>query len=182
MIELTDAEQLTALETYVKTLKTMTDALRAKITADLGARHVEKVGAYLPDGVKLGAVAYRPGNKTAKVIDPAAALRWCITTYPDEIVRAVNPAFLKALTDFAQKTGKVGEPGVDPRTGEVLDFIKVVQGAPYVAVTTTEEGVQRMEALAHGFSAMLEGPADTLAVQGGSWVNEAVGIFRRSNP
>lgn len=156
---LTDAEKLTALETYVKTLKTMTDALRAKITEDMGVRRVERVGAYLPDGSKLGAVGYSGGRKTAKVVDPAAALRWCLTRYPDEIVKAINPAFLKALTDYALKTGEVGEPGVDPRTSEVLDFIEVVQGNPYVSVTTTKEGVARMEALAHGFAGMLEAAA-----------------------
>lgn len=156
--ELTEAEKLTALETYTKTLSGITTALRARVTEDMGARHVEKVGAYLPDGLKLGSVAYQPGNKSAKVTDPAAALRWCLAKYPDEIVKAVNPAFLTALTDYAKKVGMVGEPGVDPRDGEMLDFIKVVQGSPFVRVTTTEEGVARMQALAHGFTGMLEAP------------------------
>lgn len=153
---LTEAEQLTALETYMKTLKTIADGLRARVTEDLGARHVEKVGAYLPDGEKLGAVAYQPGNKTAKVTDAAAALRWCLAKYPDEIVQAVNPAFLTALLFFAKNKCEVGEHGVDPRDGESLDFIDVVQGSPFVRVTTTEEGVARMQALALGFAGMLE--------------------------
>lgn len=152
---LTDAEKLTALETYAKTIKVMTEALRARVTEDMGTRHDERVGAYL-GSTKLGSVTYRPGNKTAKVTDPAAALRWCLLRYPNEIVRAVNPAFLTALLDYAKATGEVGEPGVDPRTSEVLDFIEVVRGAPGVTVTTTKEGVARMQALAHGFAGMLE--------------------------
>lgn len=153
---LTDAEKLAALETYLKVLKPMAEALRAKVTEDLGVRRVERVGAYLPDGVKLASVSYSGGNKTAKVTDPEAALKWCLNRYPDEIVKAVNPAFLTALTDYAKKVSKVGEHGVDPRTGEVLDFIEVVQGKAYVTVTTTEEGSERMAGLAGGFVGMLE--------------------------
>lgn len=152
--DLTDAEKLTALQTYLKALKPVEEQLRATVTADLGARRVERVGAYLPGGEKLGAVGYNPGNKTAKVIDQAAALRWCIERYPDEIVKAINPAFLKAILDCS-KSGAVGEPGVDPVTGELLPFIEVQQGSPFVTVTTTREGVDRMTALAHGFAGML---------------------------
>lgn len=153
---LTDAEKLAAIETYLKTLDPIAKALRAKVTADLGARRVERVGAYLPDGTKIAAVGYSSGRKTAKVNDAAAALRWCLDRYPDAIVEAINPAFLKSITDYSAKAGKIGDPGIDPLTGESLDFIEVQQGSAYVTVTTTEEGVDRMAALAGGFVAMLE--------------------------
>lgn len=177
--ELTDAEKLAALQAYLKALKPIEEALRARVTEDMGIRRVERVGAYL-DGMKIAAVGYTKGRKSARVTDPAAALKWCLDKYPDEIVKAVNPAFLKALTDYAVKDGQIGDPGVDPRTGEVLDFIKVSQGSPYVSVTTTKEGVDRMEALAHGFAGMLEPPtragrsydpdfADPLRPSYGSW-------------
>jgi hypothetical protein len=154
---LTDAEKLTAVGTYLKALAPIEKALRARVTEDMGVRRVERVGAYLPDGSKMGAVGYNPGRKTAKVTDPAEALRWCLRNYPDEIVRAINPVFLKALTDYAAKVGEVGESGMDPRTGEELRFIEVQQGSAYVTVTTTDEGVARMQALAGGFAAMIEG-------------------------
>lgn len=154
---LTDAEKLAALETYLKTLEPIAKALRAQVTADMGARRVERVGAYLPDGTKMAAVGYSGGRKTAKVTDSAAALKWCQAQYPEAIVQAINPAFLKAITDHSAKVGFVGEPGVDPHTGELLTFIEVVQGNPYVTVTTTTEGVDRLAALAGGFVAMLEG-------------------------
>lgn len=154
---LTDAEKLTALETYIKTLKGISDGLRAAVTADLKTRHVERVGAYLPDGTKLGAVTFKAGTKTARVTDPAAALAWCLRNYPDEIVKAINPAFLKKLLDSA-KSGQVGSHGVDPWTGEELAFITVEQGEPGIMVTKTPEGTTRMEALAHGFAGLLEGP------------------------
>jgi len=154
-VGLTDAEKLAALETYLKALAPIAKALRAKVTRDMGAMHVERVGAFL-DGEKLAAIGYSGGRKTAKVTDPAAALKWCIDKYPAEIVKAINPAFLKVLLDAAKVGGNVGDPGVDPWTGEVLGFIEVSQGDPFVSVTTTEAGVARMEALANGFTAQLE--------------------------
>jgi len=73
--ELTDAEKLAALETYIKVLKGQADALRANVTTDLGKRHVEKVGAYLPGGTKMASVSYRPGSKSARITDEAEAIR-----------------------------------------------------------------------------------------------------------
>lgn len=154
---LTDAEKLTALETYIKTLRDIADELRAAVTADLGRRRVERVGAFLPDGTKLGAVTYKAGTKTVKVTDQAAALAWCLRNYPDEIVKTINSAFLKKLLD-ANKSGAVGDFGVDPWTGEELRFISIAQGDPGIMVTKTPEGTSRMQALAHGFAGLLEAP------------------------
>lgn len=156
----TDAEMLAALETYVKTLTALSKDLRARVTADMGLQHLEKVGAYLPDGTKMASVARQPGNKSARVANEAAALKWCLARYPDEVqtVQVIRPAFLKVLLDTAKASGKPGDAGVDPHTSELLPFIEVVQGSPFVKVETTDEGVQRMEALAHGFAGMLEAP------------------------
>ena len=156
--ELTDAEKLAALGTYIKVLTAMERDLRTAVEKDMGKRHVEKVGAYLPDGTKMASVSRSEGKKTAKVTNPAHALLWCAKNYPDEIVKAINPAFLKKLTDYAQSNLAVGEHGMDPLTGQELTFITVEQGNPYVSITTTSEGVANMTALAHGFAAMLEGP------------------------
>lgn len=152
--ELTDAEKLAALGTYVKVLTEMEKKLRADVTRDMGERRVEKIGAYLPDGAKLASVGRSDGKKTVKLTDPAAALRWCIERYPDELVEAINPAFLKKLMDVAGSL-PVGSKGLDPRTGEELSFIEVQQGSPYVTITMTDDGRDRMTALASGFAGML---------------------------
>lgn len=162
---LTDAEKLAALGTYIKVLTEMEKALRASVTASMGARRVEKVGAYLPDGTKMASVGRSAGKKGARVTDQAAALRWVRDKYPTETVVTINPAFLKKLTDAAA-AGAVGEPGFDPATGQILDFIEVYQGNPYVTITTTTEGRNRMAQLAGGFAAMIEGPAATPAPSG----------------
>ena len=84
----------------------------------------------------------------------AKALAWCKEKYPDEVhtVEEIRPAFLKKLLDYATVCGE----GIDRETGEALDWIEVTQGAPFVTITTTKEGVARMEALARGYTQMLE--------------------------
>jgi hypothetical protein len=153
---LTDAEKLAALETYLKVLKPTAETLRAAVTADMGKRRVERVGAYLPDGTKMAAVGYSSGRTSARITDETAALNWVLARYPTEVqvIKMIRPAFLKVLLDDAKANGV----GIDKGTGEVLPFIEVSQGAPYVTVTTTTEGVERMASLANGFIGMLEGP------------------------
>lgn len=156
---LTDAEKLAAIETYIKTLTPIAQALRAKVTADMGALRTEKVGAYLPDGVKLASVSRSDGRRSGKVTDEDAALAWCLKVHPEQVqtVQVIRPAYLKMLCDLAKADdAKAGALGVDPETGEELPFIRVEQGNPYVSVLTTDEGVVRMTALAHGFAGMLE--------------------------
>lgn len=155
--ELTDAEKLAAIGTYTKVLGDMEKKLRAAVTDDMGKKHVERVGAYLPDGTRMATVSRSDGAKKAKVADEAALIAWAADRHPEEVetvtVQVVRPAFVKLLLDTAKATGT----GVDPRTGEALPFIEVATGNPYVTVTTTDEGIARMEALAHGFAGMLEG-------------------------
>jgi len=153
----TDAEVLVALDLYTKALSPTNIALRARCTEDFAKRHVEKVGAYLPDGTKIGAVAYRKGAKTARITDEQAALAWAIKEHPEQVMQAVRPAFLSMLLDVAKKEVEVGGHGFDPATGQELDWIEVVEGAPGVTVTSTPEGKARMAALANGFGRMIGG-------------------------
>lgn len=155
---LTDAEKLAALDTYIKVLTETARKLRTSVTEDMSVRHVEKVGAFLPDGTKIASVTRSGGKKTAQVADADAALAWCQHRYPDEVVtvKMIRPSFQTRLLTLAGSL-PVGSQGVDPFTGEELPFIKVVTGSPYVTVTKTDDGVARMTALANGFTGMLEG-------------------------
>lgn len=153
---LTDAEKLVALDLYAKALAPYGTALRGTITEDFAARRVEKVGAYLPDGTKIGSVSYRKGAKTARITDEAEAVRWAVKHHPEQIMQAVRPAFLTMLLEIAKKDGVVGGHGFDPSTGEELPWIDVVEGPPGVTVTSTPEGKERMAAIAGGFAGMIE--------------------------
>lgn len=159
-LELTDKQKLVALELFFRLIKATTDDLRAKVTKDMGDNDDERVGAKLPDGTKIGTVTYSEGRRTAKVTDEAAALAWCERAHPSEVqtIKIIRPAYLKMLLDLAKADdAPAGARGVDPETGEELDFIEVQQGQPFVSVTSTKEGVARMSALASGFPRMLGG-------------------------
>lgn len=159
-LELTDKQKLVALETYAKFIKTITDDLREKVTAEMKANDDERSGARMPDGTKIGAITYSEGRRTAKVTDEAAALAWCERVHPSEVqtIKIIRPAYLKMLLDLAKADdAPAGAHGVDPETGEELDFIEVQQGNPYISVTSTAEGLARMSALASGFPRMLGG-------------------------
>jgi hypothetical protein len=152
--ELTDKQKLVALETYAKFIKAITDGLRIQVTKQMGQDDEERVGAKMPDGTKIGGITYSEGRRTAKVTDEDAALAWCERVHPSEVqtVKVIRPAYLKMLLDLAKADdAPAGAHGVDPATGEELAFIEVVQGAPFVSVTSTKEGTSRMAALAMGF-------------------------------
>jgi hypothetical protein len=157
--EPTDVLKLTALDLYLKSLKPHADRLRAAVAAQMKADHDERKGAVLPDGTKIGAVSYRKGAKSARITDDAAALRWCLKNHPEQIMQSIRPAYLAMLLDAAKVDGAVGDKGVDPHTGEVLDFIEVTEGAPGVTITSTPEGKARMAALAGGYAAMITPPS-----------------------
>lgn len=156
-VGLTDAEKLAALDAYLKAIKPIADRLRGTVEADMGREHDERIGAYLPDGTKMASITRSDGAKKARITNEAAALAWCLKAHPEHVqtVQVIRPAYVTLLLDTA-KSGAVGEPGVDPNTGEILDFIVVEQGSPYVTVTATKEGKARMAALAGGFAGMLE--------------------------
>lgn len=159
-LELTDKQKLVALDTYIKYVSTIADSLRVRVTKQMGDADEERVGAKLPDGTKLGAISYSEGRRTAKVTDEANALAWCQRVHPSEVqtVTIIRPAYLKMLLDLAKAdNAPAGAHGVDPETGEELDFIEVMQGAPYISVTATTEGKERMSELALGFPQMMIG-------------------------
>jgi hypothetical protein len=155
---LTDAEQLAALDAYLKALKPVADRLRAKVTEEMGRNHDERKGAFLPDGTKMASITRSDGSRKV-LLDEAAALAWCKKQHPENVytVESIRPAYLSLLLDVAGSL-PVGSKGVDPSTGEELPFIEVQQGSPYVTVTGTKEGKARMSALALGFAGMLEAP------------------------
>lgn len=145
----TAEEELAGLDLVIKALQARAKVLRERLPAEMAKRKVEVVAAYDDAGTtKLARVRYVAGNTTATVTDEDAFVRWCGARYPgelEEIVR-VTEGFAKKLLMYSQKVGKPGDKGVDPATGEPLDFIEVQRGAPYVKVESTEEGQGLAEA------------------------------------
>lgn len=141
MTEMSGGDLLAALDTVVKTLAERVKTLRATVEATMGSTRAERIGAYAGDE-KLAAIERYPGNLTARVVDERAAVKWCGELYPhnlDEIV-VIQPAFLTSILEHSAKTRRPGEHGVDPKTGQVLDWIVIERGSPYVKVAPTEDG------------------------------------------
>lgn len=158
--ELTERQKLVALETYIKFIKSIADGLRVRVTEQMGTDDEERVGAKLPDGTKLGSITYSEGRRSVKLTDEGTALAWCERAHPEQVqtITIIRPAYLKKLLDVAGSL-PVGSKGVDPATGEELPFIEVQQGQPYISVTSTKEGTERMAALAMGFPQHMLGGA-----------------------
>lgn len=150
-----DVQQLVALDSYIKALRPQAETLRIRVAEKMAADDAERLGAKLPDGTKIGAVSYRKGAVSARVDDEAAALAWCLKEHPEQIIQAIQPAYLSLLLDLAKKAGY----GYDPATGQALDWIKVGHGTPGITVTATTEGKAFAASLANGFGRhMLEAP------------------------
>lgn len=150
----TKAEQLAALDMYLKALKPIAEDLRVQVAAEMKANHDERKGAYLPDGTKIASVTLNDGRRSAKITDHDKALAWCAQRYPSEIVtvKTIYPAFLTLILDASKAAGT----GIDPRTGEALPFVSVVTGENFVSIHPTDEGTESVLRLAHDFPEMIE--------------------------
>lgn len=152
MTELEPEEELAVLDMYAKLVDARIKQLRAALPELMRQQRVKLRAVEAADGTEVANIRYSPGNVTAKITDEAAAVRWCGTVHPGEVeeVVTIRPAFRKLLLEYSAKSGHPGEAGVDPRTGERLDFIVVERGTPYVKVEPTEQGRERVRALAGG--------------------------------
>lgn len=152
MTELEPEEELAVLDMYVKLLGERIKQLRGELPDRMRAQKVKLRPVESADGTEVANVRYSPGNISAKITDEEAAVRWCGAVHPGEVeeVVAIRPAFRKLLLEYSAKAGRPGEAGVDPRTGARLDFIVVERGTPYVKVEPTEQGRERVRALAGG--------------------------------
>lgn len=103
--------------------------------AELGIRAMDPVDL---NGDKMAAINLTAGRRTAIVTDGRAFLEWVRTHYPDEIMSTVNPAFEERLRRDALTAGLGVGPG-----GELLEFIQIRQGDPYIAVKLDPEALGR---------------------------------------
>lgn len=147
-LSLTLEEELVFLDLTMKALNVRAKAIREQLPASMSARKVEVVSAYA-DATKVARVRLVEGNVTAQVIDPEAAVQWCATRYPGEVEEVVSimPAFLRKILEYSKAHGRPGDGGIDPGSGESLDFIRIVRGEPYVKVEPTDAAAAQMEAL-----------------------------------
>lgn len=118
----------------------------------------EKLAAELPDGTVIGTVARSKPRSRPSVVDPAALLAWVEKNRPEEIVRSVNPAYLRALEAQARKHGAA----FNTETGEIIPGIEMTTGSPSYLPSASEEG---REVVLSRFAELIRG--GVLALPGG---------------
>lgn len=143
-----DAGWLVALEAYHELLKKEIDRVRAKVRVEMTASEVTTKTPKSPRGEKLGTVTLTDGRRTAVVTSEAAALAWVKLFHPTEVEspERVRPAYLGTLLDASKEAGV----GVDPATGQLLPWIDVVEGDPFLTVRKLDEARQAAEVMIMG--------------------------------
>ena len=109
--------------------------LRGTILMDLQALGAESVKAVVGE-TTVAKVSITAGKRVPVIVDEAALLAWVEQEYPHEVVRSVRSSFTSYLIEQMEETdgGMVFKP-----TGEVLPFVSIKTGAPFVS-TRFEKG------------------------------------------
>lgn len=136
-------DELAFLDTMIKTMSDRARALREIMPGRMG-RAIQSEG-YWPDGTRIATITRYVGDLTAVVVDESGLLKWCAEKHPEQITQSVQPKFKDLLLTASKKDADIGDPGVDPTTGEVLTFIEVRRGSPYVKLSATNLSRERAE-------------------------------------
>lgn len=134
------------------------DEMHDEMCRRFGVSGVQKQTWKFPDGTELGSISVMRGKLVATIRDLRAALRWCETHYPDEltvrteIVQEMRPAFWSTIKKASEEAGT----GVDPQTGEALDWITVGRRDDTIMVRATAEAKGQMRALVESQAVQLE--------------------------
>lgn len=132
------------------------DALQAEYEA-LG---LERQRIVTTDGMDFGSVVYTTGSVTVEITDTEAMIDYMSHEHPDELVTktvySINAAYWRLLANAAKKAGV----GVDPHTGQVLDWIKVSISDRNLRATPTRAAKTQVRDLLNNSGLRLELEAD----------------------
>jgi hypothetical protein len=95
------------------------------------------------EGTELGTATLSGGKEQAKVTNEAELLEWVKVNRPDQLRQVVEPAYVKALLNAADKEGAA----VDETTGEVIPGIEVETTKAFVNIRPNDLARERMAAL-----------------------------------
>lgn len=105
------------------------------------------------DGQLLGKATKTSGRSKLVVTDERKLLQWLEEKHPTEIIRSVNPAYLKSLEDRARRLGTAidieGEviPGVELQTGEPYVSVRREKDAPFIVAQLLSAGRVSLEGI-----------------------------------
>lgn len=142
-------------------------AVRDAVNAEYKRRHaalqdeyrqlgLERQRVTLPDGTDFGMAVLAAGSVSVLITDHDAMVDWLETKHPGELVTRtvyeIRPAYWKVLVEAAKAAGV----GVDPETGERLDWIEVQVGDQTLRATPTADAKRMVRELITGTGLRLE--------------------------
>lgn len=142
-------------------------AVRDAVNAEYRRRHaalqakyeelgLERQRIVLPDDTDFGMVVLAAGSVYVEIVDREAMLEWLEEHRPGEILETkqydIRPAYWRVLVDAAKKAGV----GVDPETGQRLDWIRVTVGERTLRATPTHDAKQMVKQLLNAQQLKLE--------------------------
>lgn len=107
----------------------------------------------IANGNDIGKASWVEGKPKPVVTNPVVFIEWVCEHYPDEIVRAVNPAFQKAILTKAT----VVEGTVIDGNGVPIPGVEIRTPAAYVSVRKSDAAREVVEQLLDGGQLSLDG-------------------------
>ena len=141
------AEELLTLGAVRDAINTEYKRRHAALQAQYEELGLERQRIMLPDGTDFGMAVLAAAPVTVEIADREAMLEWLDKYRPSELVETkvydIRLSYWRVLADAARKSGV----GVDPWTGERLDWIRVTTGERTLRATPTYDAKQMVKRL-----------------------------------
>jgi hypothetical protein len=138
------AEELLTLGAVRDAVDAEYKARRATLQAEYEELGLERQRITTADDMEFGVVVLANGSVVVEVVDHDAMIDWLESNRPDMIKTRhdIDPTYWRVLAEAARSAGA----GVDPATGQRLDWIRVSVGAKSLRATPTRDAKQAVKA------------------------------------
>jgi hypothetical protein len=130
------ALELAAITVIADSAKEAKEKLRAEFADALEAVGADAAKANL-DGDDIAKVSLIKPKKSAVINDDQKFLKWVKDNAPTEVVESVRDSYRKVLLEAIEISN---DEAFHPQTGEVLEFITIVEKSPYISTRFQPEG------------------------------------------
>lgn len=129
------ALELAAITVIADSAKDAKERVRDEFADALKAVGADSAKANL-EGEDIAKVSLIKPKRVAQINDDAAFTKWVAKNAPTEIVQSVRDSYKKLLLE----TVIIEDVAMHPSTGEILDFITIVEKSSYISTRFQPEG------------------------------------------
>lgn len=130
------ALELAAITVIADSAKEAKEKLRLEFAVALEAVGADAAKANLDDQ-EIAKVSLIKPKRSAVIVDDSAFLTWTKTHASTEIIQTVRESYRKV---FIEDIEIQGDYAIHIPTGEILDFVKIVDKQPYISTRFAPEG------------------------------------------